>query len=404
MNQLCKHGALDYHAGRIIMPRIGTKPAKAAGSRSGPKPNRPAVRSSTQAGNSSPKPKEPEYTGWKAAVHDYVKLYNQSEIDRYAPAVEWLITDRDHLSRFSSRLSRLREQELLRGALPGRSETSAELIRVSESGSLTEVTVLIELRTKRIIEQKGRSYTEERCDRERLWLAADGPGYCISRIEPIVSERRPRYSISDSFAPLLPGYEQDQTDIGKPQSIPYINYDVLPHFKHTRAGIRYRRDLVAAYADRWWNEPNPAYENFDVNCTNYVSQCLFAGNAPMTYTGRRDLGWWYRGRTGGRESWSYSWAVANALQNYLSAPRHSGLRATLVSSADQLALGDVIIYDWSGDNRFQHSTVVTAFDALGMPLVNANTVPSRHRYWDYQDSYAWTEQTKYRFFHIADEF
>ncbi|BBH22687.1 hypothetical protein Back11_40320 [Paenibacillus baekrokdamisoli] len=386
------------------MPRNGTKLGSGTRSRSGNKANRISPRISNNGSEVGQNAKEPELTGWKAAVHAYVKLYNQSEIDRYAQAFEELVSDRDHLSRFSQRLSRLREQELLRGALATRSETSAELIRIIESGSLTEVIVLIELRTKRIIEQQGRNYTEERFDRERLWLAADGRGYRISRIEPIVSERRPRYSISDSFAPSLPGYEYDQTEIGKPQSIPYINYDVLPHFKHQRAGIHYRRDLVAAYADRWWNEANPAYENFEVNCTNYVSQCLFAGSAPMNYTGKRNLGWWYRGRSGGREDWSYSWAVSNALQNYLSAPRHEALRATIVSSADQLALGDVITYDWSGDNRFQHSTVVTAFDAFGMPLVNANTVPSRHRYWDYRDSYAWTKQTKYRFFHIHDEF
>ena len=45
--------------------------------------------------------------------------------------------------------------------------------------------------------------------------------------------------------------------------------------------------------------------------------------------------------------------------------------------------GDVIVYDWDGDGAFQHSTIVTAFDAGGKPLVNAHTVSSRHRYWDY---------------------
>ncbi|REE90545.1 putative amidase-like protein [Paenibacillus taihuensis] len=358
----------------------------------------PISSSSTGSGKKRSATQEP-LQGWKAIVHKYVKLYNQAEIDRYAPPFEEIISDTDHLVRFTGRLERLKEQELLRGILPSRSETNAELIRVSEStGSLGEVAVLIELRTRRTIDHHGRTYVEERCDRERLWLTADGDAYMISRVEPIVLERRPRYSSSDiheDLEPIAPA---------KPQSIPYINYDVLPNFKHSRAGIRYRRDLVAAYADRWWNEPNPAYENFEVNCTNYISQCVFAGNAPMNYTGRRDTGWWYRGYSGGRENWSYSWAVANALKNYLSTPHKSGFRATVVDSADQLALGDVIIYDWSGDNRYQHSTVVTAFDAAGMPLVNANTVPSRHRYWDYQDSYAWTENTQYRFFHIADEF
>ncbi|WP_225446459.1 amidase domain-containing protein [Paenibacillus rhizovicinus] len=342
--------------------------------------------------------------GWKAAIHRYVKLYNQAEIDRYAAPFDAVISDGDHLYRFGQRLGRLREQELLRGILPSRSETSAELLRISESGTLSEVCVLIELRVKRTIEHRGRTYLEERFDRERLWLAAEDGDYVISRVEPIVSERRPRFSSSHSSHAGEFADEQALAAESKPQSIPYINYDVLPFFKHGRAGIRYRRDLAAAYADRWWNEPNPAYENFEVNCTNFISQCLFAGNAPMNYTGKRASGWWYRGYSGGRENWSYSWAVANALQHYLSVPHNGVLRATVVESADQLALGDVIIYDWGGDNRYQHSTVVTAFDAAGMPLVNANTVPSRHRYWDYQDSYAWTENTKYRFFHIADEF
>ncbi|NBD27586.1 hypothetical protein GT019_27245 [Paenibacillus sp. T1] len=342
--------------------------------------------------------------GWKSAVHRYVKLYNQAEIDRFPAPFGDIVADGDHLYRFGQRLARLREQELLRGILPSRSETSAELLRISESGTLSEVSVLIELRVRRTIEHQGRTYSEERFDRERLWLAADGGEYVISRIEPIVSERRPRFSSSHSSHAGEFADELALAAENKPQSIPYINYDVLPFFKHGRAGIRYRRDLAAAYADRWWNEANPAYENFEVNCTNYISQCLFAGSAPMNYTGKRASGWWYRGFSGGRENWSYSWAVANALQLYLSASHNSSLRATVVDSADQLALGDVIIYDWGGDNRYQHSTIVTAFDAAGMPLVNANTVPSRHRYWDYQDSYAWTENTRYRFFHIADEF
>lgn len=61
-------------------------------------------------------------------------------------------------------------------------------------------------------------------------------------------------------------------------------------------------------------------------------------------------------------------------------------------------MGDVIIYDWDGDGSYQHSTIVTAFDAGGMPLVNAHTTPSKHRYWDYRNSYAWSENTVYRFF------
>lgn len=340
--------------------------------------------------------------GWRAAVHRYISLYNQAETEQHPSVLLDFVTDNEHCDRLSSRLERLRERELLRGALPAGSETKAELVRVNESSN--EAAVLLRLHIKRRMEQQGRFYTEERFEYERLWLSQVEDQWTVVRIEPIITERRPRYgAASDNDADdRTSAFDYIQEEEPVAPSVPYLNYDLFPQFKHRPAGIHYRRDLAAAYADRWWNEGNPAFELFEVNCTNYVSQCIFAGNAPMNYTGRRSSGWWYKGRNKGQEWWSYSWAVSNALTNYLSAAHKSGLRAVMVSSAEELDLGDVITYDWNGDHRFQHSTVVTAFDASGMPLVNANTVASRHRYWDYRDSYAWTERTKYRFFHIMD--
>ncbi|WP_127534425.1 amidase domain-containing protein [Paenibacillus kobensis] len=341
--------------------------------------------------------------GWKSGVHAYIKRFNQAEVDQHPSVFDGLITDGDHLLRLGSRLERLRERDLLRGVLSSRSETKAEIVRVNESAS--ETTVMLKLRIKRIMEQKSRSYTEERLEHERIWLARDGRDWVITRVEPVVSERRPRFGANGQSP--MPEESELWTEAAqrviRPPSAPFLNYDILPEIKY-RAKQTYRRDLVAAYADRWWNEGNPSYELFEVNCTNYVSQCIFAGHAPMNYTGKRDSGWWYQGRNGGREMWSYSWAVANAMHSFLASGKKNGFRATVVDSADQLQLGDVICYDWNGDYRYQHSTVVTAFDVDGMPLVNANTVASRHRYWDYQDSYAWTDKTRYRLFHIADQF
>ncbi|MFC4767626.1 amidase domain-containing protein [Effusibacillus consociatus] len=162
---------------------------------------------------------------------------------------------------------------------------------------------------------------------------------------------------------------------------------------------RFDRRKAQRYAELWWNGFNPQYKQFEVDCTNYVSQCLYAGGMPMAYHSRRDRGWWYRGQ-GKTANWSYSWAVAHSLRYYLEA---SG-RTTVVLDPQQLMIGDVICYDWDGDGRWQHNTIVVGFDRSGMPLVNAHTVASQHRYWDYKDSYAWTERTRYRFFHIRDVF
>jgi len=335
---------------------------------------------------------------YKAIIQEYVTLYNQAEINYRAPIS--IIKDDDHRLRWQRRLDRVRASEKERVVFPIKSETQASLLRSSESRSGAELSVLLELRITKTVEQFGRRYMEDRRELERLWLTQDGDGIRIARIEPLVLERRPRYGTQQEQNMTVVPEMEDNRNMS---STPYINYDIMSSFKHWRHGATYRRDLAAAYADRWWNEPNPEYENFEVNCTNYVSQCLFAGQAPMNYTGKRDSGWWYRGFSSGRELWSYSWAVSNSLQHYLSTPRNKGLQATAVESPEQLSLGDVILYDWGGDGRYQHSVIVTAFDTSGMPLVNANTVASRHRYWDYRDSYAWTEHTRYRFFHIADE-
>jgi hypothetical protein len=164
---------------------------------------------------------------------------------------------------------------------------------------------------------------------------------------------------------------------------------------------RYDRQKAVEYAERWWNDYNPKFQEFEVDCTNYVSQCLWAGGAPMKHSSDRAKGWWYRFEE--PVNWSFSWAVAHALRWYLPTSR-SGLRGKEVSSADQLELGDVICYDFDGDGRWQHNTIVVAKDEAGMPLVNAHTSNSRQRYWSYKDSYAWTEKTAYKFFRIQDDF
>lgn len=372
------------------MPRSVHRPVK-----------RSAKRSHPQLMQPMPAP-EPE--GWKEAVRRYVDCFNQAEVDRRLSVFDGLLGDDDHRRRMEERLKRLHERELARGILAPQSESKASIVRVHESAS--EVSVRIALHIKRTVEHRGRIYTEERVEQERLWLAKENGRWRIQRVEPVVGERRPRFGTEAASEALAEhrsfgGREASRAEGGP---LPYLNHALVPRLSGRERAVPYRRDLSAAYADQYWNQPNPSYESFEVNCTNYISQCIFAGGAPMNYTGKRDSGWWYKGRSGDTEQWSYSWAVSNALQVYLSFPRSRGFRASPVDSAQELQLGDVIMYDWSGDGRYQHTTIVTAFDADGMPLVNANTVASRHRYWDYRDSYAWTERTRYRFYHIADTF
>lgn len=170
-----------------------------------------------------------------------------------------------------------------------------------------------------------------------------------------------------------------------------------PLERQAKVGFHYNRQKAVQYAERWWNSYNPAYKKFDVNCTNYISQCLHQGNAPMRGYPSRTNGWWMQ-----HNNWSFSWSVANSLRWHLEMSK-SGLRAREVSSPEELLPGDVICYDFEGDGRINHTTIVTGKDANGMPLVNAHTANSRMRYWAYEDSTAYTPNIQYKFFTIIDD-
>ncbi|MFE6166609.1 amidase domain-containing protein [Viridibacillus arvi] len=161
-------------------------------------------------------------------------------------------------------------------------------------------------------------------------------------------------------------------------------------------GAVYNRQAAVAYADKWWDSYNPSFPRFDVDCTNYISQCLLAGGGPMWGSPNRSKGWWLRGG-----NWSFSWSTPHALRWYLETSK-KGLRGKRVASAYDLELGDIIFYDFQDDGRIDHSVIVTSFQD-GEPLVNAHTSNSFHRPWEYLDSTAYTPNMKYYFFHIEDD-
>lgn len=58
--------------------------------------------------------------------------------------------------------------------------------------------------------------------------------------------------------------------------------------------IPYDREKAVAYAHEWAYRRNPKYYNFDDiggDCTNFASQCVYAGTGIMNYT--PTYGWYY---------------------------------------------------------------------------------------------------------------
>lgn len=339
---------------------------------------------------------------WKEAVHRYVSMRNRVEVDCSTDPLTAMLDDDGFVRKLAVKRSRLEHIYHERNIEPIRQETRMMI----EQSSPVRAGVAVDLLLKRtfVYEQNMRRLAEERLERERLTLREERGNWKIAAIHieipethsEIIATRGNNASSGKWNSSLSPDEQANRS-----KSHPYINRMVLDSSRSTVRRRHYNREAAVHYANLWWDHPNPEYTNFQVNCTNFVSQCLYAGNAPMTYTGKRESGWWYRHE--GNGNWSFSWSVANSMYWYL-AKSTTGLTAKLVDSPSALEPGDVILYDWNGDGRYQHSVVVTAMDGGGMPLVNANTTNSKHRYWDYRDSYAWSERTKYRFFHISDVF
>jgi hypothetical protein len=159
--------------------------------------------------------------------------------------------------------------------------------------------------------------------------------------------------------------------------------------------LPYNRQQAVGYAASWWSGANPMFRFMRANdCTNFVSQCLWAGGMPMAVTNRRDKGWWYLGPN---EQWSYPWAVSNSLRWYLDTSGRGQQRG----AARDLELGDVISYDWHGGDGWDHTTIVVGFAGDREPLVAAHAAPAWERPWRYADSPSYSPRTKYLFWHIA---
>ncbi|WP_066316474.1 amidase domain-containing protein [Bacillus sp. FJAT-29814] len=262
--------------------------------------------------------------------------------------------------------------------LEAMAKRSAEIVKVKVTGNIIETTdeddfqkIKYQAHYQYLVKQKGNLYMEEEGE-ERIAKFYHGALIMDEEITPPVYQdyREEAANTKDEAAAEEP--------------------------KEERISYQYNRLRAVQYAERWWNTYNPAYPKFDNDCTNFISQCLHAGEAPMRGYPNRGTGWWLRSK-----NWSYSWAVAHTLRTYLPNSK-LGLRAKEVSSPEELLLGDVICYDFEGDGRFNHNTIVTGKDAYGMPLVNAHTYNSRMRYWAYEDSSAYTPNIKYKFYTIVD--
>lgn len=141
--------------------------------------------------------------------------------------------------------------------------------------------------------------------------------------------------------------------------------------------VPYNRAAAVAYAHRWAYDRNPAFYDYDDlggDCTNFTSQCIFAGSGVMNYT--PVYGWYYIDAN----NKSPSWTGVPYLYNFMTANRGLGPFAEQVGMqavlpGDFLQLGD-------GNGRFYHSPFIVSVSNPPSPatiLVAAHTYDADNR-------------------------
>lgn len=136
----------------------------------------------------------------------------------------------------------------------------------------------------------------------------------------------------------------------------------------------YNRAATVIYAKKWALLRNPKFYDFnDIggDCTNFASQCIYAGAGVMNYT--PETGWFYRTASDRTPSWT----GVEYLYDFLINNQSVGPFGHLVSQ-DQAMIGDIVqLGNETGD--FYHTPVIIATnpqiliaahtnDALNRPL------------------------------------
>ena len=151
--------------------------------------------------------------------------------------------------------------------------------------------------------------------------------------------------------------------------------------------IPYDRRRAVEYARRWALSRNPLFIDFTGqggNCTNFVSQCIFAGAPVMNYT--KTFGWYYISPDDRAPAWSgvdELYSFLTGAPDFSSQNKGYGPYATDARTSRTIDIGDVIQLA-NANGEFYHTLIISAFtendilvcaqsnDALDRPLSSYN--------------------------------
>lgn len=207
-----------------------------------------------------------------------------------------------------------------------------------------------------------------------------------------------RFSSDDFTNPVLPESMAGQTVPNQVGGHP-PHYTLSPN---RRAAVQYS-ETYCGNAPGCGNDGryNKEYQNYNGNggdCTNWISQVLYAGGFRMTYS------WNYDHST---DEGSGAWANAAQLAEFL----ESSGRATMFAHGSYAAVtrptptwpdgaietlipGDLVSYQDHG--AIVHTAVVIGYDPKGVILTDTHTNDRYHVPWDF----GWGDKTEFYLWHV----
>lgn len=158
--------------------------------------------------------------------------------------------------------------------------------------------------------------------------------------------------------------------------------------------VPYNRRAAVEYAHRWAYGRNPRYYDYEEiggDCTNFASQCLYAGSKVMNFT--PTYGWYYIDAN----NKSPSWTGVPYFYNFLTRTEKTVGPFGVETTIEYMLPGDFVQLRFEGREVFSHTPVIVSAGnppTLQSILVAAHSIDAD---WRPVDTYSFDE---IRFLHV----
>lgn len=157
--------------------------------------------------------------------------------------------------------------------------------------------------------------------------------------------------------------------------------------------IPYDRMAAVSYARKWAYGRNPNYYDYEEiggDCTNFASQCLYAGTGVMNFT--PTFGWYYINAN----QKAPAWTGVEYFRNFLLRKEPSPGPFAIETDISGLQVGDFLQFNFKGE-IFSHTPIVVE---IGDPITPENILLAAHSYDAYKRPLSTYVYQQIRYLHI----